>query len=96
MFCFLSVYASKCGLRDAVKDVSQYQYSSSHNIMVIVMTTEAVQAQITKTYMAAVGMASQPLILRVRGYRNMHWFMTCSYVTGTSRKATLPHYIQVR
>ena len=44
MFCFLSVYASKCGLRDAVNDVSQYQYSSSHNIMVIVMTTEVVQA----------------------------------------------------
>ena len=57
---------------------SQHQHPSSH--MMIVMTAEAVQAQVTKRYMAADGM---------RGSWNMHWFMTCSSVTCTPRNVTV-------
>ena len=49
------------------------------------MTMEAVQVQVTQKCMLIVGMASQTLIWRVRGSWNMHWPMTCSSVTHSTR-----------
>ena len=47
VLCFLSAYAPKCGLSDAVKDLfSDHRYYSSH--VVIGMASYAVQAQGTK------------------------------------------------
>ena len=57
---------------------SQHQHFSSH--MMSVMTAEAVQAQVTKRYMAAQSMK--------RSW-NMHWLMTCSSVTCISRNVTV-------
>ena len=57
---------------------SQHQHPSSH--MMIVMTGEAVQAQITKRYLVAEGM---------RGSWNMNWLTTCSSVTCTPRNVTV-------
>ena len=42
--------------------------------MVIVMATEAEQAQVTKRYMVTMGMTNQSQILRMRGSWNMHLF----------------------
>ena len=70
VFDFLSVYAPQCCLKDAVKDLFYGQ---------LLITKEAVQAQVTKRYMGAEGM---------RGSWNMHWRMTCS-VTCTPRNVTV-------
>ena len=56
----------------------QHQHASSH--MMIVMTAEAVQAQVAKRYMATMG---------IRGSWNMHWRMTCSSPTCTLRNVTV-------
>ena len=48
--------------------------------MLSVMTAEAVQAQVTKRYMAAEGM---------KGSWNMHWLTTCSSVTCIPRSVTV-------
>ena len=57
---------------------SQHQHHSSHRLMV--MTAEAVQAQVTKRYMPAEGMG---------GSWNMHSLLTCSSITCTSRNAAV-------
>ena len=48
--------------------------------MMSVVTAEAVQAQVTKRYMAAEG---------TKGSWNMHWLMTCSSVTCIPRNVTV-------
>ena len=57
---------------------SKHQHPSSH--MMIVMTAEAVQAQIIKRYQVAECM---------RGPCNMHWLMTGSSVTCTPGNVTV-------
>ena len=64
-----------------------HQHPSSH--LVIVMATEAEQAQVTKRHTVTMSMTSQSRILRVRGSWILHWRMICSSVTCASRNATV-------
>ena len=79
LICFLFGNVTQCSLRDAVNDLF-YDH---------VMTKEAIQAQVTKSCMATVGMASQSLILRARGSCYINWLMYCSSVTYAPRNVTI-------
>ena len=86
MLCLLSVYAPQCGLSDSVKDLFYDQLRAvtamipaseflipcgdwNGHVGVLHGLTEA---PVTKKFMEAMGMASQTLIVRVRGSWNMH------------------------
>ena len=68
----LSVYAPQCGLSDYVKGLFYDHFRAVTAMIPALELLTPVQALVTKKFMEAMGMASQTLIVRVRGSMNMH------------------------
>ena len=81
VLCLLSVYAPQCGLSDSVKDLF---YDQLRAVTAMIPASEFLipcgdqnghvgsTGSGYKVFMKAMGMASQTLIVRVRGSWNMH------------------------
>ena len=98
----MSFYETQCGLSDAVKDLF-YDQLHVRAVTTVIHAWEFlipcgdrnVQAQVTKKYMEAVGMAGQTLILRVRrtrprGYKTFFVLNSIEREISTAHKNKIP------